>query len=323
MRIAMIGTGFIAKLNGSALLALPDVELIALCNRTVEKARQLAVDFNIKCPIYADYHDMLKKEKPDAVVINLAHHLHLQCFKACAQAGVDIIIEKALGINYDECLQMIETAKSCRIKATVCHTQRYNAVYEAAVRFLAEHDLGPLLSINDNIHTNYFWDGRSPWQLSSEQSGGGIALNYGVHQLDRVHFFLRQKTESITVKYLAEKPGYEIYSSYAMMGTGDKGTPYVITCTGYSGPQINETRLVFEKGIVQCCLSENGVHPFGLYFGDNETGCFKNVPLELSNDHMYVRQFRAAVDYLSGKSTEAPIPLEWAAEMVRLVECGF
>jgi Predicted dehydrogenases and related proteins len=323
MRIAMIGAGFIAKLNGSALIALPNVELTAICNRTVEKAEKLASELNIKCPIYADYHEMLEKEKPDAVVINLAHHLHKDCFIACARAGVNILIEKALANTYQECLEMIEAAEKYNIKATVCHTQRYNAVYETAMEFLEEHDLGRLLSINDNIHYNYFWDGRSPWQLSIEQSGGGIVLNYGVHQLDRVHYFLNQKTTSFKARYLAEKQGYDTYSSYAMMGTVESSTPYVITCTGYSGPQVNETRLVFEKGILQCYLSDNGLNPFGLYYGDNETKTFQKIPVELSNDQMYVRQFKAAFDYLTGVSKEAPVPLEWGAEMVRLVELGF
>jgi predicted dehydrogenase len=322
MRVAMIGTGFIAHFNGHALLQIPEVELIAVSNRTAEKAEKLLQELGISRPVYTDYHEMLVKERPEAVVINLAHHLHLECFLACAQAGVHIIIEKALANTFAECVKMMETAQHCGIKATVCHTQRYNAVYEQATRFLKENDLGPLLSVSDNIHTHYFWEGRSPWHLSQEQSGGGIVLNYGVHQLDRVHYFLKQKTVRISTVYLAEKPGQEIYSSYAILGVGEKGTPYVITCTGYSGPQTNETRLVFANGILQCCLSENGVHPFGLYYGDTETKTYRAIPLTLSNDQMFVREMQAAVDYLSGKTAEAPVPLEWAAEMVRLLEQG-
>lgn len=321
----MIGTGFIAKSNGSALLQIPGVELAAVSNRTVEKAEKLLCDLGATCHIYSDYHEMLAIEKPDAVVINLAHHLHVDCFAACAKAGANIIIEKALANTFDECRQIIRIAEECGIKATVCQTQRYNAVYEAATEFLKCNDPGRLLSVNDNIHVNYFWDGRSPWQLSQEQSGGGIALNYGVHQLDRVHYFLKQKTAKFHAEYLIAKPGpgKDVYSSYVMMGVGDKGTPYAITCTGYSGPSINETRLVFENGILQCNLCDSEIQPFGLYFGSNETKTFQSIPVPLSNDQMYVRQMQAAVDYFTGKTKNAPIPLEWAAEMVRLVELGY
>ena len=178
MKVSMIGTGFIAKSNGGALLQIPGVEMVSVCNRTVEKAENLLKDFGISCPIYSDYNEMLEKDKPDVAVINLAHHLHLECFIACAEAGVDVIIEKALANSFAECEQIMAVAKQYGIKATVCQTQRYNAVYEAAVDFLKTHNPGPLLSITDNIHINYFWDGRSPWQLSQEQSGGGIALKF-------------------------------------------------------------------------------------------------------------------------------------------------
>ena len=322
MKVAIIGTGWIAKANGLALSRLPDVTLVAMANRTISKAEKLRQELSVNCPIYTDFEKLLNSEKPDAVLINLAHHLHSSCFAACAAAGVNIIIEKPLANTYAECLYMIEIAARYRIKATVCHTQRYNVVYMAANQFLAEHDLGRLLSINDHIYIDYFRNDRPAWQLSNALSGGGIALNYGVHQLDRVHYFLKQQTEYFNARYLAAKPGFEIYSSYTMMGVGDGGTPYIATCTGYSGPFINETRLIFERGILQCNLVQNGIHPFGLYWGDNQTDRFQEVPIELSNDQIFEREFRAAIDYLSGLTTEAPVSLEWAAEMVRLVKIG-
>ena len=162
------------------------------------------------------------------------------------------------------------------------------------------------------------------WQIAlaaiNEQSGAAL-LNYEF--TNWIEFtFLKAKTKHIHGNYLIKKAGYEVFSSYAMMGIGDRGTPYVITCTGYTGPAVDETRLVFERGILQCNLVENGIQPFGLYYGSNETKDFEKVPITLSNDQMYVREFQAAVDYLSGKMKVPPVPLEWAAEMVRLVESG-
>ena len=38
---------------------------------------------------------------------------------------------------------------------------------------------------------------------------------------------------------------------------------------------------------------------------------------------MYCREMREAMAYLTGITDEAPVSLEWAAEMVRLCELGF
>ena len=325
MRIAMLGAGYIAGVNGTALLSLPEVELCAISNHHPEKARRLADTLGTDCPVYADWREMLDKEKPDAAAIFLPHYLHERSFLDCAARGINVIIEKALANTYEECLRMIDAAEKSGIRATVCHTQRYNAVYMAAKAYAARHEaeLGRLLSVNDNIHIHYFWDGRSPWQLSTAQSGGGIALNYGVHQLDRVHWFLQQRTVDFHARYLCEKPGYEVCSSYAMLGVGDGGTPYAITCTGYSGPYINETRLVYENGVLQCNLTDSGCMPYGLYGGSTESGRLDPLLVPHTNELMYERQFIAAVDYLAGRTDTPPVPLSWAAEMVRLVELGF
>jgi predicted dehydrogenase len=323
LRFAMMGAGFIAGPNAAALVAQPGVRLVAISNPTLSKAARIANDTGSDCRLYADWRDMLEHETVDAVLINLPHFLHHEVFLACAARGLHVIIEKPLANTVAQCRDMIEAASRYGVRATVCHTQRYNAVFQAAKDYIASHDLGRLHAIEDNIHTHYFWDGRSPWQLSPEQSGGGIALNYGVHQLDRVHWFLQQKTVRFTAQYLTEKPGYIIPSSYMMLGVGERGTPYSISCSGYTGPDINEMRLVFERGILHCCLRDNGLVKAGLYTGDTTTRLFAAQPLSLLLDGFYHRQFAAAIDYLSGKTDEAPVPLEWAAEMVRLVTEGF
>lgn len=323
LRFAMMGAGFIAGPNASALVAQPGVQLVAISNPTLSKAARIARDTGSDCRLYADWRDLLEHETVDAVLINLPHFLHHDVFLACAAHGLHIIIEKPLANTVAQCQDMIAAADRAGIRATVCHTQRYNAVFQAAKDYIASHDLGQLHAIEDSIHTHYFWDGRSPWQLSPELSGGGIALNYGVHQLDRVHWFLRQKTVRFSAQYLTEKPGYIIPSSYMMLGVGERGTPYSISCSGYTGPDVNEMRLVFERGILHCCLRDNGLVKAGLYAGDTQTKLFAAQPLSLSLDGFYHRQFAAAIDYLSGRTDEAPVPLEWAAEMVRLVTSGF
>jgi len=323
IRFAMMGAGFIARPNGAALIAQPEVRLVAISNRTVSKAEKVAADIGADCKIYQDWLEMIENESLDAVLINLPHYMHRDVFITCAKKGLNIIIEKALANTYQECLDMIQAAQENKIRATVCHTQRYHAVFQAAKSFIETHDLGPLRAVSDHIHTHYFWDGRSSWQLSNEQSGGGIALNYGVHQLDRVHFFLNQRTVQFSAKYLTAKEGYVIPSSYTMMGVGEKGTPYTINCTGYTGPHTDELRLVFDQGILHCCVKGSGLYESGLYFGDTKSGQYIAQPVSLAADHNYYRQFAAAVQYIAGQSEIPPVSLEWAAEMVQLVELGF
>ena len=329
MRFAIIGAGYIGPINTAALMEVQDAEIAAVSNRTLEKAQALCAGLGLRCPTYADWREMLEREKPDAVVINLYNDLHKECFLECARRGIHVLLEKPVANTYTDCLEMMEAAEKAGIKVSVLQTQRYNAVFITAQAYIDAHaqQLGELVSVNDNMCCHYFWARRSVWHLDPVRSGGGIVLNYGVHQLDRIHWFMQQKTVSFHAQYLTKKPGIATCSSYAMMGVSDGGTPYVATCTGNSDPLVNEMTLAYQNGIVRCVLGDNGETQMGAYVGDTDSGGFHRLPLLVENGEMnhlmYTRQFTEAADYLMGKTDVPPVPLAWGAEMVRLCCLGF
>ena len=329
MRLAVIGVGTIGFTNVKALKSLDEVEIIAVANRTFANAKALCASAGLSCPIYDDYCAMLDREKPDAVLIELYNDMHYACFLECAKRGIHILVEKPLANTYAHCLEMIEAAKANGIRATVMQTQRYGSALQTAKAYISAHreELGALLCVNDQNGSHYFHDERPEWHLDPVRSGGGIVLNYGVHQLDRVHWLMEQKTVRFHAQYLTRKPDVEVFSSYVMMGVGDGGTPYTINCNGYTGPWVNEILLTFENGLVHCRIMDSPPMEKGVYVGNTARGVLEKIPPVCvdgeANHEMYRREMREAVDYIGGKTDIAPVSLEWAAEMVRLCELGF
>ena len=327
MRFAIIGAGYISPINTRALMAFDDVEIVGISNRTVAKAEAMRDSLGLNCPVYSDWKQMLDMQHPDVAVICLYNDLHRECFLDCCDRGIHVLVEKPLSNTYPECLEMIDAAKKAGIKASVLQTQRYGSTLQTAKAYIAEHaqELGRLVSVNDRMSCHYFWDGRNPWHLDPVRSGGGIVMNYGVHQLDRIHWLMDGKTTQFHTHYVAAKPGIDTLSSYTMMGVTDAGVGYTVTCNGYSGPFVNEIDLVFLNGIVRCVLMDNGQSVAGVYIGSNEKP-FTKIPDTCDNgpgNHlMYVREMQEALEYLKGERSEAPITLQWAAEMVRLCNMG-
>ncbi len=322
MRIAVIGAGYIGPVNTKALLECSGVEIAAIANRTVEKAKRLCTGLQLSCPVYADYRVMLEEVKPQAAVICLFNDLHKDAFLECARRGIHVLVEKPLGNTWQECREMMDAAQKTGIKASVLQTQRYGAVLQTAKDYITKNAvwLGRLLSVSDRISCHYFWEGRSPWHLDDQRSGGGILMNYGVHQLDRVLWLLGEKTKTIYRHCLREKAGIDTVSSYTLMGVTEQGTPYTVTCNGYAGPWVNEIDLMFEHGLVRCVLTDNGQTVKGVYAGIGTA--LEAVPLICEDGEaahwMYVRQMTEAVRYLEGTEAAPPVSLEWAAELVKL-----
>ena len=350
MRYAILGAGFIAPINAAALLSCEGAEICCIANRTIEKAEAMREKPGLACPVYADWKEALEKERPAAAVICVFNDQHREYFTQCARRGIHVLCEKPLANTFADCEEMIRERDRAGIRVTVLQTQRYGAVLETAADYIRKHDLGILCAVEDNMSVHYFWDGRSPWHLDPKRSGGGIVMNYGVHQLDRVHYMIaaalareaRQticgrshreehsaagmpagvKTTEFSGKAIVQKPGVDVYSSYAMMGVTAAQVPYTVSCSGYCGPSVNEMFLHFQNATVKCVLSDNGMDRRGVYV--SKGSAFEKIPLICEDGEggadMYAREMRAADDYLCGRLPEAPVSMEWAAEMVRLCE---
>ena len=59
MRFGVIGVGNIGYINVKALKSLPEVEIVAVANRTVSKAEEFCRKMELNCPVYSDYRQML------------------------------------------------------------------------------------------------------------------------------------------------------------------------------------------------------------------------------------------------------------------------
>ncbi|MDO4487684.1 MAG: Gfo/Idh/MocA family oxidoreductase [Eubacteriales bacterium] len=329
MRFLIIGTGYIGPVNTAALMECDGVEIAGVFNRTIEKAEAMCAKLGLECPVFNDIDMAISEVKPDVAVINLFNDLHRDFFVRCATKGINILIEKPLANTYEECIEMMDIAEEYGIKVSVLQTQRYGCVLTTAKQYIDMHrnELGELCSVSDQEAINYFWEGRNPWHLDEKRSGGGIVLNYGVHQLDRIHWLMEDTTAEFHAKYLTMKPGIETKSSYVMMGVSTKGIPYTASCNGYCSPYINEITLNYQNATMRLVLSDNGLNKKGVYIGSNETEVFTEIPLTCEDGEgwheMYVREMKDAVSYLKGETDNSPVSMEWAAEMVRLCCLGF
>ena len=87
VRTGVIGPGAIAKnLHLPSLDAHPEAQVVALCGRNQENASAVAEKFSIP-RVYADYREMLKKERLDAVLVLTPDHNHYAMTMDALEAG--------------------------------------------------------------------------------------------------------------------------------------------------------------------------------------------------------------------------------------------
>ena len=88
LRFAVIGTGFWANYQIPAWMELDGVELVAVYNRTRNKAEAIARKFNIPA-VYDDVSQLLENERLDFVDIITDVDTHLPFTKLAAEKGIN------------------------------------------------------------------------------------------------------------------------------------------------------------------------------------------------------------------------------------------
>lgn len=91
-----------------------------------------------------DTNQVLKDPSIDAVVIAAPARLHHALAKEAIQAGKDVLVEKPLALNYDEGLDLVETAEAAGRILMVGHILEYHPAIQAIRKLLANGTLGQI-----------------------------------------------------------------------------------------------------------------------------------------------------------------------------------
>jgi D-apiose dehydrogenase len=149
LRGACIGAGYFSHFHYDAWRRIPEVEIVACCDLNEERRCGVAAEFGLQHH-YADYREMLDRERPDFVDIITPPTTHLEMCAEAAQRGVHIICQKPLATNWDDARQLVATAGKTGARLMVHENFRFQPWHREIKRLL---DAG---AIGDRLHSLAF-----------------------------------------------------------------------------------------------------------------------------------------------------------------------
>lgn len=192
---AVIGCGDVSVVHLEAIDALPDVDLVAVCDTDPATAAAAADRYQV--PAFPDHRRLLEAVRPDVVHISTPHHQHADVAVDCLDAGVDVILEKPLAHSLADAERIIAAAdQHPGRKIGVCFQNRYNAAVAAVRSLLDSGDLGAVTGSAATVlwHRTPAYYQAKPWRGRREQSGGGVLINQAIHTLDLVQWLVGDVT---------------------------------------------------------------------------------------------------------------------------------
>lgn len=180
-RMAVIGAGIHAETNIFPSLAshlLADVETVAVCDLQEARARRMAAQSG-GGRTYADFMEMIRRERPDGVIVCLNGKLHPDVVIACVQKGVPVLVEKPPALTVEDAERVWESSKAGRCAVMVAHQKRHGTAYTMARQIASNtREFGRLVQIEAKMHGMP----RFPTNFS-------CLLEWQIHNIDLIRSF--------------------------------------------------------------------------------------------------------------------------------------
>lgn len=128
--------------------------------------------------------EMLSDKNVELVVVNTPSYTHYEYAKKALNAGKNIIVEKPFTATVAEAQELIDLAKSKKVKLSVFQNRRYDSDYKTVKKIIDDGSLGEILEAE--IHYDRFNPALSP-KVHKETPGPAVGVVYdlGSHLIDQ------------------------------------------------------------------------------------------------------------------------------------------
>lgn len=163
-------------------------KVLAVMCRNLESAKAYAKSHDV--PFYYDDADkIIQSEEIDAIYIATPPSTHVPYAKKAIEAGKAVYIEKPMGMNTVECLEMLELAKAKDVPIFVAFYRRGLEKFNDIKKLIKDGEIGEIRNVNV-VQYEKAGTGEYQWRRDPKISGGGLFHDLGCHTLDILDYMI-------------------------------------------------------------------------------------------------------------------------------------
>jgi predicted dehydrogenase len=174
LRVGVVGAGWIAQ-DHLANLAKLGAQVAGVCDTDPERARAAADGAGTTA--YADWHELVERERPDALVVCVPPLVHREVALPALEQGLHVYLEKPIARTLDDAEAIVTAAEASSAVCAVGYQWHAlellddvrAALDDQEIALLAGRSFGPTQS--------------RPWFLDRRQGGGNV-LERASHNID-------------------------------------------------------------------------------------------------------------------------------------------
>ena len=145
LKTNIIGVGIMGTAAARVLLRNPTVRLTAVADPADARRDDAKAEFELES-VYADYREMLDREKPDAVFIATPDWAHLDPIMDCLERGIHVHVEKPLTTVESEAAAIVRKVREAGLKLQICYNHRWLDPYNTVWQKIRSGSIGQCLT---------------------------------------------------------------------------------------------------------------------------------------------------------------------------------
>ena len=207
LRISLVGCGQIADAHLQEIRKISQAEIVAVCDRHLDLARQAAARFGVP-QVFDDLGHMLAATRPDVLHVTTPPQTHRAIALEALGERANVYLEKPFAVNAAEAAEILDAARETGRLVCVGHDQLFDPTWEECRRIVHAGELGRIVHIESM--QGYNLDGPFGRAFASEPDHwvhrlpGGLFHNTISHALYRITDFLPDERPRVWATWFGE-----------------------------------------------------------------------------------------------------------------------
>lgn len=145
LRAAVVGVGYLGQFHAQKIKALPNAELIGVCDQSFEQAQKVSAELSIAA--FRSPSDLIGKV--DYVHIAASTLAHFELAALFLKNKIPILVEKPIAATIEQAQTLCELSEKHNVLMSVGHIERFNPAYtflkdkKVQIEYLELHRLAP------------------------------------------------------------------------------------------------------------------------------------------------------------------------------------
>ena len=189
IRIAIAGLGFGEIVHIPAAQFNENIELAGLWHPRQERLQEACAKHNLYA--FKDWEDLISDPSIEGIIIATPPAPRFELALRALKAGKHLLLEKPIGLNADEVMELQRNALKRNLKIAVDYEYRAVPVFIQAKRIISQQKLDEPYFVKLDWLMSSRANPDRPWNwYSDEKSGGGVLGALGTHAFDMIHWLV-------------------------------------------------------------------------------------------------------------------------------------